>query len=90
MFRRQYQTAAESADLPKGRQLTGRGRIKDGELRLIDIGKGSRVDPNELDSFRQSNAIRSLEVTNSSAASLEGPSPSDAQPTAQTRKGQSA
>lgn len=51
MSREQYQTVKEVADLLKVSEVTVRRWIKEGELRAIDIGKGWRISPGDLDAF---------------------------------------
>lgn len=58
MSREQYQTVKEIADLLKVNEATVRRWIKDGELRAIDIGKGWRIDPDDLDAFLEGHATR--------------------------------
>ncbi len=58
MSREQYQTVKEIADLLKVNEVTVRRWIKDGELRAIDIGKGWRIGPDDLDAFLEGHATR--------------------------------
>lgn len=51
MNREQYQTVKELAELLKVSEVTVRRWIKDGELRAIDIGKGWRISPGDLEAF---------------------------------------
>jgi excisionase family DNA binding protein len=47
MFREQYQTVREVADLLKVNKATVRHWIKDGRLGAIDLGKGWRIAPRD-------------------------------------------
>jgi excisionase family DNA binding protein len=58
MSREQYQTVKEVADLLQVNEVTVRRWIKDGELRAIDIGKGWRIGPEDLDAFLEGHATR--------------------------------
>lgn len=58
MSREQYRTVREVADLLKVNEVTVRRWIKDGELRAIDIGKGWRIGPDDLDAFLDDHATR--------------------------------
>ncbi|GGD13237.1 helix-turn-helix domain-containing protein [Aquisalinus flavus] len=46
----------EIADLLQVNEVTVRRWIKDGELRAIDIGKGWRIGPQDLDAFLEGHA----------------------------------
>ena len=65
MSREQYQTVKEIADLLKVNEATVRRWIKDGELRAIDIGKGWRIGPDDLDAFLEGHATRPAARPNS-------------------------
>lgn len=58
MSREQYRTVREIADLLQVNEVTVRRWIKDGELRAIDIGKGWRIGPDDLDAFLEGHATR--------------------------------
>lgn len=58
MSREQYRTVKEVADLLQVNEVTVRRWIKDGELRAIDIGKGWRIGPDDLDAFLEGHATR--------------------------------
>jgi len=58
MAHEQYQTVKDVADLLKVSEVTVRRWIKDGELRAIDIGKGWRIGPDDLDAFLEGHATR--------------------------------
>ncbi|RDC71775.1 DNA-binding protein [Rhodovulum sp. 12E13] len=58
MSREQYRTVREVADLLQVNEVTVRRWIKDGELRAIDIGKGWRIGPEDLDAFLDDHATR--------------------------------
>lgn len=64
MSREQYQTVKEIADLLKVNEATVRRWIKDGELRAIDIGKGWRIGPEDLDAFLEGHATRPAATPN--------------------------
>lgn len=46
------------ADLLRGDDATVRRWIKDGALRAIDIGKGWRIGPEDLNAFLEGHATR--------------------------------
>ena len=54
----QFQTVRDIADLLKVGDSTVRRWIKDGELRAIDVGRGWRIAPQDLDDFLQQHANR--------------------------------
>ncbi|PKP71307.1 MAG: DNA-binding protein [Alphaproteobacteria bacterium HGW-Alphaproteobacteria-5] len=58
MITEQFQTVRDVADMLKVGEATVRRWIKDGELRAIDIGRGWRIDPEDLDDFIQQHANR--------------------------------
>ena len=58
MSREQYQTVREVAGLLQVNEATVRRWIRDGELRAIDIGKGWRIGPDDLDAFLEGHATR--------------------------------
>lgn len=58
MCREQYRTVKEVADLLQVNEVTVRRWIRDGELRAIDIGKGWRICPDDLDAFLECHATR--------------------------------
>lgn len=58
MSRERYRTVKEVADLLQVNEVTVRRWIKDGELRAIDIGKGWRIGPEDLDAFLEGHATR--------------------------------
>jgi len=58
MSREQYRTVKDVADLLQVNEVTVRRWIKDGELRAIDIGKGWRIGPDDLDAFLEGHATR--------------------------------
>lgn len=64
MSREQYQTVKEVADLLQVNEVTVRRWIKDGELRAIDIGKGWRIGPEDLDAFLEGHATRPADRPN--------------------------
>tara|TARA_R100000789_G_scaffold35519_4_gene38447 strand:- start:1387 stop:1797 length:411 start_codon:yes stop_codon:yes gene_type:complete len=64
MSHKQYQTVRDVADLLKVSDVTVRRWIKDGELRAIDIGKGWRIGPADLDSFLEGHATRPATTVN--------------------------
>ncbi|MFP4238062.1 helix-turn-helix domain-containing protein [Rhodosalinus sp.] len=53
-----YRTVREVADLLQVNEVTVRRWIKGGELRAIDIGKGWRIGPDDLDAFLEDHATR--------------------------------
>lgn len=58
MSREQYRTVKEVADFLQVNEVTVRRWIKDGELRAIDIGKGWRIGPDDLDAFLEDRATQ--------------------------------
>lgn len=58
MVTEQFQTVRDVADMLKVAEATVRRWIKDGELRAIDIGRGWRIDPEDLDDFLRQHANR--------------------------------
>lgn len=58
MSREHYRTVKDVADLLQVNEVTVRRWIKDGELRAIDIGKGWRIGPEDLDAFLEGHATR--------------------------------
>jgi excisionase family DNA binding protein len=58
MAREQYRTVKEVADLLQVNEVTVRHWIKDGDLRAIDIGRGWRIGPDDLDAFLDGHATR--------------------------------
>jgi excisionase family DNA binding protein len=64
MSRERYRTVREVADLLQVNEVTVRRWIKDGELRAIDIGKGWRIGPDDLDAFLEDHATRPIESGN--------------------------
>ena len=54
----QFQTVKDVADMLKVGEATVRRWIRDGELRAIDIGRGWRIAPEDLDDFLRQNANR--------------------------------
>ena len=58
MPREQYRTVKEVAALLRVNEVTVRRWIKDGELRAIEIGKGWRIGPDDLDAFLECHATR--------------------------------
>lgn len=58
MVTEQFQTVRDVADMLKVGEATVRRWIKDGELRAIDIGRGWRIDPEDLDDFLRQHANR--------------------------------
>lgn len=54
----QFQTVKDVADLLKIGEATVRRWIKDGELRAIDIGRGWRIAPDDLEEFLDRHANR--------------------------------
>jgi len=58
MPRDAYQTVMEVADRMKVNEATVRQWIKEGSLRAIDIGKGWRIGPDDLDAFLEGHATR--------------------------------
>lgn len=56
MFHEQYRTVREVADLLQVNEATVRRWIKGGELRAIDIGKGWRIGPDDLETFLDGHA----------------------------------
>lgn len=58
MINGQFQTVKDIAELLKVGEATVRRWIKDGELRAIDIGRGWRIDPQDLDDFLRQHANR--------------------------------
>jgi len=58
MSREQYRTVKEVADLLQVNEVAVRRWIRDGELRAIDIGKGWRIGPDDLDAFLEGHATR--------------------------------
>ena len=70
MSQEQYQTVKDVADLLKVSEVTVRRWIKDGELRAIDIGKGWRIGPGDLDTFLECHATRPAGQTNGTTATV--------------------
>ena len=58
MSHEQYRTVKQVADLLQVNEATVRRWIKDGELRAIDIGKGWRIDADDLGAFLEVHATR--------------------------------
>lgn len=58
MSREQYRTVKDVAELLQVNEVTVRRWIKDSELRAIDIGKGWRIGPDDLDAFLEGHATR--------------------------------
>ena len=58
MSREQYRTVKEVAELLQVNEVTVRRWIKEGEIRAIDIGKGWRIGPDDLDAFLEDHATR--------------------------------
>ena len=69
MSHKQCQTVRDVADLLRVSEVTVRRWIKDGELRAIDIGKGWRIDPADLDSFLEGHATRPATAVNGATES---------------------
>jgi excisionase family DNA binding protein len=69
MSHKQYQTVRDVADLLKVSEVTVRRWIKDGDLRAIDIGKGWRIGPGDLDSFLEGHATRPATAVNGATES---------------------
>lgn len=67
MPQEQYQTVKDVADLLKVSDVTVRRWIKDGELRAIDIGKGWRIGPGDLEAFIEGHATRPATSFNETA-----------------------
>lgn len=54
----QFQTVKDIADLLKVGEPTVRRWIKDGDLRAIDVGRGWRIAPEDLEEFLGRHANR--------------------------------
>ncbi|MCZ0811411.1 MAG: helix-turn-helix domain-containing protein [Pseudomonadota bacterium] len=67
MSQEQYQTVKDVAELLKVSEVTVRRWIKDGELRAIDIGKGWRIGPGDLDAFLEGHATQPASAVNGAA-----------------------
>lgn len=65
-----YRTVKEVADPLHVNEVIVRRWIKDGEIRGIDIGKGWRIGPNDLDAFLEGHATRPAVRTNSGLNSV--------------------
>lgn len=53
-----FRTVKDVAELLQVGEATVRRWIKDGDLRAIDIGRGWRIDPEDLDDFLRQHANR--------------------------------
>ena len=74
MADQQFRTVREVAELLKINEATVRRWIRDGELRAIDIGKGWRIGPDDLDAFLDDHATRPAGRTgNGGAPASDGP-----------------
>lgn len=69
MARDQYQTVKKVADRLKVGEATVGGRVKDGEPRAMEVGKGLRISDSDLEAFLCSHATREREVSAQEAGS---------------------
>lgn len=86
----QFQTVKDVAELLKVGEATVRRWIKDGEMRAIDIGRGWRIDPEDLNQFLRLHANRPHgdEATTAQAAGRATPDAPEEQVRTSIRKGE--
>ena len=72
MTRGKYRTVRKTADLLQGNEDSSRRRIKEGEPRAIEIGKGSPIGPDDPDAFLGGHATRPAGNASGGAHAAQG------------------